>query len=223
MNQDLDRLLELSKKTGDKLIVYDKQDGNHFVLMGVDEYEYLADSQYQDMRGDVRGLSEEELIDKLNRDITAWRANKNLEEDFSEGDFDLDSDGVDMDDWHSISEVLGGAKQGLGGLAEEIGDIPDIKVMEDRLAVETDSNLSVQESAERDNNLSVHEAVEIDSNLSVEELEELKEPQYDPVFEESLDAPPIGGNVPFVEQQVEQTKVEDLDDEEPVFLEEPIE
>lgn len=119
MNYSLDYLIELAKKTGDRLIVYDAEFGKHFVIMDIDSYENLIgkDSKVVDM-------SESELLDQINRDIAVWRANRQQEEremleDELEDELsveDIPDFGDEMDDetygeevnynWHSTGNIL---------------------------------------------------------------------------------------------------------------------
>ena len=80
----MDRVLDLAARTGDKVIVMsDKHDP--YVVMSVKEYEALLHSS-----STVDGLSEEQLLDKINRDIAVW---KTSQEDL--GDYNLDQFRVD--------------------------------------------------------------------------------------------------------------------------------
>ncbi len=70
MNNELQRAIRLIRKTGDRIIIFDSENKqNGYVLMSLAEYERLALA-----RNDVRGLTEEELLDKINRDIAIWRS-----------------------------------------------------------------------------------------------------------------------------------------------------
>ncbi len=73
MKNQLQKALSLTKKTGDRLIVFDlSQDIDPFVVMGLNEYEKIVIG-----KSEVRGLSEDELTDKINRDIAIWRSDQN--------------------------------------------------------------------------------------------------------------------------------------------------
>jgi hypothetical protein len=68
----LERFINLIAKTGDKLIVYDRHnEDDSFVLVGLNEYERLFTEV-----SDVKDLTEDELIDRINRDIVFWKANQ---------------------------------------------------------------------------------------------------------------------------------------------------
>lgn len=71
----LNKVFALIKKTGDRCIVLspDGEDAN--VVMSLTEYERLALG-----RADVVDLTEDELLDKINRDIAIWRTQQENEE-----------------------------------------------------------------------------------------------------------------------------------------------
>lgn len=70
MNKQLRKAISLAKKTGDRLIVYDSSNQEDpFVVMSFDEYEKMVTT-----RSEVRGLTEDELLDKINRDIAIWKS-----------------------------------------------------------------------------------------------------------------------------------------------------
>ncbi|MEA3449863.1 MAG: hypothetical protein U9Q85_02695 [Patescibacteria group bacterium] len=73
MENQLQKALSLSKKTGDILLVFNASgDTDPFVLMDLDAYEKIIIG-----KSEVRGLSEDELLDKINRDIAIWRSENN--------------------------------------------------------------------------------------------------------------------------------------------------
>lgn len=69
MENQLEKAIRIAKKTGDRLIVFDniKKD-SAYVVMSLDEYEKIALKN-----SNVRGLTENELLDKINRDIAVWK------------------------------------------------------------------------------------------------------------------------------------------------------
>lgn len=91
MGTQLEKAINLAKRTGDKVIVVDEKDDSAFVLMDLDEYEYLSNTGNEEDLAEesVENLTEEELLDKINRDIVIWQ-NKNKEEEIDaiEEDFD---------------------------------------------------------------------------------------------------------------------------------------
>jgi len=72
MQDQLQKAINLAKKTGDKLIVFDSsKPDNVFVVMFLKDYENLVLG-----RSEVRGLTEDELLDKINRDIAIWKSDQ---------------------------------------------------------------------------------------------------------------------------------------------------
>lgn len=74
MQDKLQRALDISRKTGDRVIVFDDiKSENPYVIIGLDDYEKMVIEQ-----NEVRDLTEEGLLDKINRDIAIWKSeNKN--------------------------------------------------------------------------------------------------------------------------------------------------
>jgi hypothetical protein len=78
MQDQLQKAINLAKKTGDKLIVFDSaKPENIFVVMAVKDYENLVLG-----KSEVRGLTEDELLDKINRDIAIWKSELDEKTDF---------------------------------------------------------------------------------------------------------------------------------------------
>lgn len=89
MKYTLDKITELVRQTGKSFIVIDSKQDTAFVILPVEEFERsLRDSQ------NVRHLTEEELLDKINRDIAVWRSNQEAAE-FNDWELDnLSSESV---------------------------------------------------------------------------------------------------------------------------------
>jgi len=76
MQDQLQKAINLAKKTGDKLIVFDSaKPENVFVVLSLKDYENLVLG-----KSEVRGLTEDELLDKINRDIAIWKSDQREEE-----------------------------------------------------------------------------------------------------------------------------------------------
>ena len=70
MENQLKKAVALVRKTGDRLVIYDSSRSEEtFVVMSLKEYEKLVVG-----RSEVRGLTEDELLDKINRDIAIWKS-----------------------------------------------------------------------------------------------------------------------------------------------------
>src|SRR3989344_5328980 len=89
--KDLERVLGLARSTGDRVIIVDTQE-SPIVVMPLSEYERVIG-----YRQDVQSLTEEELLDKINRDIAVW---KQSQEEVGWDDFEpvMPSDSPDRDD-----------------------------------------------------------------------------------------------------------------------------
>ena len=76
MHDHLQKAISLAKKTGDKLVVFDSaKPENMFVIMSLKDYENLILG-----KSEVRGLTEDGLLDKINRDIAIWKSDQNQAE-----------------------------------------------------------------------------------------------------------------------------------------------
>ena len=75
MYHQLQKAINLAKKTGDRLLIFDpKNVESIFAVMSLDEYEKLVIG-----KSEVRDLTEDELLDKINRDIAIWKSEQDLE------------------------------------------------------------------------------------------------------------------------------------------------
>lgn len=70
---NLQRIINLIKKTGDKAIILDENGDPNYVIMGISDYERLVVG-----KAEVKGLTEEEFLDKINRDIAIWKENQEI-------------------------------------------------------------------------------------------------------------------------------------------------
>ena len=78
MQDQLQKAINLAKKTGDKLIVFDSsKPDNVFVVLSLKDYENLVLG-----KSEVRGLTEDELLDKINRDIAIWKSDQEEAQNF---------------------------------------------------------------------------------------------------------------------------------------------
>lgn len=139
----LDRLIKLAKKTGDRLIVHNPADGSDIVIMDIDDYETLFDEAKNDsaVSRDVRGLSERQLLNQINRDISIWRANEQLE---SEEDSDVPDFAESSSDWHSAGSIIEDADLGFDGDVHheepELSPLPEM--IENQVEMENNAQIS---------------------------------------------------------------------------------
>jgi hypothetical protein len=74
--EQLKKAINLAKKTGDKLIIFDSPDTDQAaVVMSLDEYEKIAIK-----KSEVRNLTETEFVDRINRDIAIWKNEQEAKE-----------------------------------------------------------------------------------------------------------------------------------------------
>ena len=83
MNDNLKKIIQLMKKTGDKCVVFDNQTNEAFVVMSLSEYEALIDKHQE-----ISTLTEVEFLDRINREIAIWKSAQE-EENFSDSEFPL--------------------------------------------------------------------------------------------------------------------------------------
>lgn len=94
MQNQLQKAINLSKKTGDRIIVFDSQKpDNVFIVMSLNDYENLALG-----RSEVRGLTENELLDKINRDIAIWKSDQDYCGSLANDYCDNEDEFEDLDD-----------------------------------------------------------------------------------------------------------------------------
>lgn len=78
MDKLLKKAMNLAKKTGDRVIVVDiAKSGEAFIIMGINEYEKLVIGY-----SEVRNLTEDELLDKINRDIAIWKSDNDADDNY---------------------------------------------------------------------------------------------------------------------------------------------
>ena len=75
------RFINLIQKTGDKLVITDTAGNAAYVIMTLKDYEKMILGH-----SDIKDLTEEELLAKINRDIALWRSAQETENlaDFSQ-------------------------------------------------------------------------------------------------------------------------------------------
>ena len=101
----LDHLIDLAQRTGDRLIVHNPVEDRDVVIMGVDEYERIIDDRSFDFtKHDVRRLTSDQMLDQINRDISIWRADKEMDEEW-ENEMILEDEYDDLPPFDPFSEV----------------------------------------------------------------------------------------------------------------------
>ncbi|MCX6780391.1 MAG: hypothetical protein NT034_04440 [Candidatus Magasanikbacteria bacterium] len=64
----LDRIIRLVKRTGDRFVILDRDTDEAMVVMNLNEYEDLLNTT-----AEVSDLAEEEMLSRLNHDINRWQ------------------------------------------------------------------------------------------------------------------------------------------------------
>ncbi len=70
---NIQKVIDLIKKTGDKVVIVNENGDPDYVLMSLADYENLVFG-----KAEVRGLTEGELLDKINRDIAIWKSDQEM-------------------------------------------------------------------------------------------------------------------------------------------------
>ena len=82
MDSQFKRIIKLIRRTGDKLVIFDSNEPeNAYAIMNLDEYEKISENP-----SDLRGLTEDEMIDKINRDIALWKNDTESDENIDNSD-----------------------------------------------------------------------------------------------------------------------------------------
>lgn len=217
-SHSLERLIGLAQKTGGKLIVHNPLEEHDVVILDVDEYEKLVMSapdefsSSEDIKEDVRELSGSEMLDKINRDIAIWRANKEQEEEW-EKEMVLDEEteeepsfnpfverGHHSTDWHSVSDLINKKYSALSGAGDDELDFLEDDVGEEIKIEEVVPQINpviVEPIQEKSNDFAQGEPIDIAQG----------EPK----------------TVPFRPMGVDSNwQEEPLPSDEPVFYEEPV-
>ena len=79
MTINLEQIVRLMKKTGDKFIV--NAEGENFVILPIDQYERMIDVQAGNKL--THELTEDELIERINDEIAQWRMTQNSEKELN--------------------------------------------------------------------------------------------------------------------------------------------
>ncbi len=173
MSDNLDRFIEIAKKTGDTLIIHDSRTEESMVVLPLEEYEMLVDNMQEEGFFDFDGMEDED------------------------GELDFEQEMP----WHSTAQVL-----------EEQYDKQSASVFErEKIPVDKKTANHTNGKTKRQNN-------EQKGDITMEELDQAS-------WEGSVS--PANRSFPCNEQNFDEIESnnweeEPLPDEEPIFLEEPI-
>lgn len=90
---DWKKVFELVKQTGERCFVADLGSEEIFVILDLKSYEQLASGPRA-----IKGLSEDQLMDKINRDIDYWQAAQEQSEEGKKDEKSLISAEKDIDE-----------------------------------------------------------------------------------------------------------------------------
>ena len=75
MNDSLKKIIDLAKKTKDRVIVTDNEGSDPYVIMDFDQYQSLISGN-----NEIADLTENEFLNKINKDVSIWKAKNEVEE-----------------------------------------------------------------------------------------------------------------------------------------------
>jgi hypothetical protein len=218
---NLNRLIGLAKRTGDRLVVHDSFTQESVVIMSVDEYEKLLPSSERE------GGEDDDIQRQIDRDMALWRANRDLDDEWedirgvermpwdvesedeiptrvgNDDDDDFDIPFGTHDSWDSVGDVIGSRYADIPFLDDDHSSPQDVddNEEEDFGAIDWDGEDFGKKNPE------------LEKEMAGFEIEDIP---FDPPMPEKKE-------VPFVPQEtVGDWEEESLPDDEPVFFEEPV-
>ncbi|HOX60936.1 MAG TPA: hypothetical protein PLV72_02945 [Candidatus Magasanikbacteria bacterium] len=106
MSYSLEYLIELSKRTGDRLIVHDSVMGEAFVIMPLESYESFLNERRGFLDDDeFEPESDADVLNRINSEIDAWRERQN-EEALAEWEDAEDEDSEDGGDREELDDEI---------------------------------------------------------------------------------------------------------------------
>ncbi len=73
---NLDKIINLVKKTNDKIIIVDENNNTNLVLMPFSDYEKIIENA-----DNIKNLNEKEMLNQIDRDISIWKQEHPEQED----------------------------------------------------------------------------------------------------------------------------------------------
>lgn len=211
-------LIELARRTGDTLIVHNSIDGSSVVLMGIANYELLHNNSSRSYR-DVRGLSSDQMLDQINRDIAIWRTEKEMDSSEEDGfSFDSTEDwrrDISSENWHTTRGLLRDRYQDRYD-----GDYDEMRADDDLNYYDDDDDIDDDDGGDEYDGVAGVDGGEADrqpvgSLASVEEDQINFFPAEEPIISPMSKDLPVGFDRGLDWQ-------DEPNDDDPVFLEEPI-
>jgi len=87
MQKSIQKVFDLINKTGDRCIVLSESSDKAYVIMCIKEYERMVFGKTQ-----ISDLTEDEFLDKINRDIAVWKSQQTEEVNDPELDNEISPD-----------------------------------------------------------------------------------------------------------------------------------
>jgi len=122
---NLEKIIDLIKKTGDNCVVLDHDGKPAYVIMSFDDYQSLVLN-----KSEVASLTEDELLRKINRDVATWKATQ---------------DADNLDNWPALTQR---GKQTIESTIEEVAK-PSSEVFNDEKSL---NGANIENDSESDKN-----------------------------------------------------------------------
>jgi len=114
MNDAINKVFSLIQKTGDRCVVVSPDTDEAYVVLSLAEYERIVFG-----RTDVSELSEDALLDKINRDIAVW---KSQQDDTRQSSAAMEAEhGLAKPDFDPYTDNLANERQNF----DELFDVDD--------------------------------------------------------------------------------------------------
>ena len=170
MQSQLQKAINLAKKTGDGLIVFDQtKTDNGYVVMSIDQYEDLTLG-----RGSVRNLTEDQLLDKINRDIAVWKSENDFSAFESKKKYNFEKDdcgGFEFEDEENFEEDEDNEEySSIRNMYEKDFSSPGLRQMREELSEEELKPPKKRWSIPRDRKKAAEEVVEDEDRQYLEEI-----------------------------------------------------
>lgn len=128
MQNHLQKAIDLAKISGDKVIVFDSPESDHgYVVMNIEEYEKIIKKTPVN-----RSLTEQELIDNINRDIAVWKSEQDLSINKNQTEQGFDPEDADINDWKIGEKTSPAKKKNMWKIPEERKEGAEEIIEEDR-------------------------------------------------------------------------------------------
>ncbi|PIR74001.1 MAG: hypothetical protein COU35_04835 [Candidatus Magasanikbacteria bacterium CG10_big_fil_rev_8_21_14_0_10_47_10] len=214
MSNSIERLINLARRTGDRLIVHDPIGGKDLVIMDVEQYKQLLDG-----RESIAEMGAQAFVDKIHRDISIWESNREDDDflfettdDLSEDDFFCEPQAdTAQSDWEAVGAIMSARKE--QPVAPE-----DVYSTNDAASLENEKEyLSISAQAQRDTQ---------DMSDLLYEFPVMSEDEEMPSFHMHAETPPSffppGAAIPTADMDKNDRFSQPTPLEEPVFFEEPV-